>query len=85
MQERTTPITFPVFVCVCVCSSSSHKHNLTQSNFSYKGDFDLHEGACVAGGWAVPGLDGVGSSVWASKFRKGRYGLDAEMQSARGS
>ncbi|ROL23505.1 Ankyrin repeat and SAM domain-containing protein 1A [Anabarilius grahami] len=48
VQERTTPITFPVCVCVCV----SH----TKSNFSYKGDFDLHEGVCGRG-W-----EGNGSS-----------------------
>lgn len=68
-------------VCVCVFFLFAHTHNLTQSNFSYKGDFDLHEGMCGRG-LCRPRIRQCGKlSVWASMFRKGS--LDAEMQSAR--
>lgn len=84
------------FVCVCVFFLFTKSH--TRSNFSYKGDFDLHEGVCGRGLGrqrqlmliqAVSGLDWTWQcgklSVGASKFRKRRSDLNVEMQSARGS
>lgn len=87
-----------VCMCVCVFFLFTHTKSHTKSNFSYKGDFDLHEGVCGRGLGrqrqlmliqAVSGLDWTWQcgklSVGASKFRKRRSDLNVEMKLAWGS